>query len=64
MRADGGGLGQPRGGARTDGVPNARSTASLPWSLASTKAHAAEHHQTHRADLFHRLLTHIDEQAS
>ncbi len=26
--------------------------------------HAAEHHQTHRVDLFNRLLTHIDQQAS
>jgi site-specific recombinase XerD len=26
--------------------------------------HAAEHHQTHRADLFNRLLTDLDEQAS
>jgi len=33
-------------------------------TLIRQRDHAAEHHQTHRADLFDRLLTRVDEQAS
>jgi site-specific recombinase XerD len=33
-------------------------------TLQQQHDHAAEHHQTHRAEMFHRLLTDLDEQAS